>query len=151
MFFYSGLVFLMAQDGRLSRMLHMLIHIHLHDGAASSDSLAQMLDTNPVIVRRMMAGLKAEGYVQAARGPGGGWRLARAPRDITVLDVYRALGSTSLFAVGLAVDHPDCPVERSVNATIGALLDRAEADVLAGYGAITLADLIPMPNQSTGA
>ncbi|WP_318763821.1 Rrf2 family transcriptional regulator [Aminobacter niigataensis] len=133
----------MTQDSRLSRMLHMLIHIDLHDGRATSETIAQMLGTNPVVVRRMMAGLRKQGYVEAARGPNGGWKLARRLEDITVLDVHRALGSPSLFAVGLAVDHPDCPVERSVNAALGTILDDAETRVMSSYRSISLADLIP--------
>lgn len=133
----------MTLDSRLSRMLHMLIHIDLHDGRATSETIAQMLGTNPVVVRRMMAGLREQGYVEAVRGPHGGWKLARDLADITVLDVHNALGSPSLFAVGLAVDHPDCPVERSVNAALGKIFDDAEARVTSRYDKITLADLIP--------
>jgi len=51
----------MRQDGRLSRMLHVLIHISLHDGAATSDTIARLLDTNPVVVRRTLAGLREQG------------------------------------------------------------------------------------------
>lgn len=128
-------------DNRLSRMLHMLIHIDLHDGAATSETLSKMLGTNPVVVRRMMAGLRDGGYVRATKGPGGGWQLARAPEDISILDVHRALGEPALLATAIHEDHPGCPVERSVNATLAAVLNSAEAAILARYRGITLADI----------
>ncbi len=101
-----------------------------------------MLGTNPVVIRRMMAGLKSQGYVQAARGPGGGWRLARRLDEITVFDVYEALGSPPLFAFGIAVDYPDCPIERSVNAALDSVFNDAEVRVLAQYKKITLAHMV---------
>lgn len=131
----------MVLDGRLTRMLHMLLHIHLHDGAATSQTIAQMLNTNPVVVRRMMAGLRDRGYVTAIKGPGGGWRLGRSLEDITVLEVYQAFDSPSLFAMGATTDHPACPVERSVNAAVGKVLSEAEAQVLSRFGAMSLADV----------
>lgn len=131
----------MVLDGRLTRMLHMLLHIHLHDGAATSQTIAQMLNTNPVVVRRMMAGLRDRGYVIAIKGPGGGWRLGRRLKDITVLEVYEAFESPPLFAMGITADHPTCPVERAVNAAVGKVLSEAEAQVLARFGAMSLADV----------
>lgn len=62
----------LGNDRRLTRILHLLSHIHLHDRAATYDTLAVMLGTHPVVVRRMMAGFRDAGYVQAIRGPGGG-------------------------------------------------------------------------------
>jgi len=129
-------------DNRLSRMLHMLIHIHLHDGAATSQTISKMLGTNPVVVRRMMAGLRDGGYVKATKGPGGGWRLARAPEEITILEVHRALGEPALLATTIHGEHPGCPVERSVNATLANVLSEAEAAIVARYKDITLADIV---------
>ncbi|MZC01638.1 transcriptional regulator, partial [Salmonella enterica subsp. enterica serovar 4,12:i:-] len=42
----------MRNDTRLSRMLHVLIHMSRHDRPATSDNIAEMLNTNPVVVRR---------------------------------------------------------------------------------------------------
>ncbi len=48
----------MRNDSRLSRMLHVLIHMDQHDQRTTSETIAQMLRTNPVVVRRTMAGLR---------------------------------------------------------------------------------------------
>src|SRR3546814_1535501 len=67
----------MRQDSRLSRMLHVLLHMAQHDRPATSEAIAKMLRTNPVVVRRTMAGLREAGYVRSVKGHGGGWSIAR--------------------------------------------------------------------------
>ncbi len=131
----------MRIDGRLSRMLHALIHMDRHQGAATSELLAQMLHTNPVVVRRTMAGLRDQGLVTSEKGHGGGWALARALGEITLLDVYAALGRPPLFAIGLADDDPQCLVEQATNSALSATLQEAEALVLARFAAVSLQDL----------
>ncbi|MCO3175233.1 Rrf2 family transcriptional regulator, partial [Pseudomonas aeruginosa] len=88
----------MRNDTRLSRMLHVLIHMARHEGPATSEAIGQMLGTNPVVVRRTMALLKNEGYVSSEKGHRGGWRLAKPLADITLLDIHQALGASSIFA-----------------------------------------------------
>ena len=55
-------------DARLSRMLHLLIHMGRMEGPLTSDDAAMMLGTNPVVVRRTMAGLRDAGYVRSMKG-----------------------------------------------------------------------------------
>ncbi len=122
-------------------MLHVLLHMARHEGPATSEAFAAMLQTNPVVVRRMLAGLRERGYVRSEKGHGGGWTLACKLEDITLLDVHRALGEPSIFAVGLAADHSECLVERAVNAALDDAFREAEALLLARFGAVTLADV----------
>ena len=131
----------MRTDTRLSRMLHVLIHIARHDQPATSDTLAQMLGTNPVVVRRTMALLKEEGYVRSEKGHRGGWTLAKPLAQITLLDIHQALGSSSLFAIGLSTDHPECLVEQAVNAALTDAFDAAQALLIARLGSVTLEQL----------
>jgi DNA-binding IscR family transcriptional regulator len=128
-------------DSRLSRMLHVLIHMDRRGAAATSETIAQMLNTNPVVVRRTMAGLRDQGYVSSEKGHGGGWTLARRLEDITLLDVHRALGEPHVFAIGPSSDDPTCLVEQAVNAAVGEALLQAQALLLARFGEVTLADL----------
>jgi Rrf2 family protein len=131
----------MRQDSRLSRMLHVLIHMGHHDGALTSDMIAKMLDTNPVVIRRTMAGLRERGYVTSEKGHGGGWTLARPLNELTLLDIYRAVGEPSVFAVGPAYDMPGCVIEQSVNATLKDVFAEAEQLLLKRFAGVTLADI----------
>jgi DNA-binding IscR family transcriptional regulator len=62
----------MRNDSRLSRMLHVLLHMARHDGPITSEAIGMMLGTNPVVVRRTLAGLRDAGYVRSDKGHGGG-------------------------------------------------------------------------------
>lgn len=131
----------MRNDTRLSRMLHVLIHMARHDQPATSDTIAQMLGTNPVVVRRTMALLKKQGYVRSEKGHRGGWTLAKPLAEMTLLNIHQALGSSSLFAIGLSTDHPQCLVEQAVNAALTEAFDAAQALLIERLGSVTLEQL----------
>jgi len=132
----------MRNDSRLSRMLHVLLHMARHDQPFTSEQIAKMLDTNPVVVRRTMAGLREAGYVQSEKGHGGGWVIACDLQDTTLLDVYKAVGGSRLFVIGHESENPTCAVARSVNTALNDVLQQAEALILERLGAIALADLV---------
>jgi len=131
----------MPRDNRMSRMLHVLIHMGETTERATSEEIARTLGTNPVVVRRMMAGLRDRGYVGSEKGHGGGWRLTRRLDDITLLDVYKAIRSPPLFGMGPKVDHSDCLVEQAVHARMQRTLGEAEALLMDRFGKITVGDL----------
>lgn len=131
----------MQRDSRLSGVLHVLLHLAQHDGPVTSEVLARAMDTNPVVIRRVMAGLRDQGYVRSEKGHGGGWTLACDLSKVTLRDIYTALGSPSLLAIGNRTEAPGCVVEAAVNAALGASFEDAEALLLARLGAVTLAAL----------
>jgi len=128
-------------DGRLSRMLHVLLHMARQDVAFTSDQIAKMLNTNPVLVRRTMAGLREAGYVRSEKGHGGGWTLAKDLSNVSLLDVYKALGGSTIFAIGNINDNPECAVERVVNGAMNDALNEAEALLMERFEAVALSDL----------
>lgn len=131
----------MKRDGKLSGMLHVLLHLADTDKAVTSERLAQMMSTNPVVIRRVMAGLRAQGLVQSEKGHGGGWRLGRPLVEVTLAEVYRAVGEPELFAMGNRTENPECLVEQAVNAAIDNALSDAEALLMQRFGEVTLAML----------
>jgi Rrf2 family protein len=67
-------------------------------GQPSSRDLAQLQGISPSFVAKIFPKLEKAGIVHAAEGVRGGYRLARAPADITVLDVVDAIeGNKPLF------------------------------------------------------
>ena len=101
----------------------------------------RILDTNPVVVRRMMAGLREAGHVASVKGHGGGWTLRHGLEHITMLDVYRAVGAPRLVSAGLADPAPACLVEQAVNARMARALEEAQAVFVSRLGEVTLADI----------
>ncbi|WJR80219.1 Rrf2 family transcriptional regulator [Bradyrhizobium sp. NP1] len=131
----------MRRDSRLSGVLHVLLHMAAQKGPVTSEILAKAMDTNPVVIRRIMAGLREQGYVQSEKGHGGGWMLACDLSKVTLREIYAALGSPALLAIGNRTEAPGCLVEQAVNAALGKAFDQAEALLLARLGEVTLAML----------
>lgn len=131
----------MKRDSRLSGILHVLLHMAEAEGPVTSEALARMMNTNPVVIRRTMAGLRAQGYVRAGKGHGGGWSIACDLNAVTLRDIYTALGTPELFAMGNRTEAPGCLVEEAVNAALNDAFAQAEAQLLDRFGAITLAAL----------
>lgn len=131
----------MRNDSRLSRMLHVLLHMARHDGPMTSEAIARMLGTNPVVVRRTMAGLRDAGYVRSEKGHGGGWALAVDLEEVSLLDIHRAVGGPRIFAIGNEQPNPDCAVERVVNEAVEDSLREAEKVLVARMASIRLAKL----------
>lgn len=131
----------MRQDSRLSGVLHVLLHMAQQPGPFTSETLAKAMDTNPVVIRRIMAGLREFGYVRSEKGHGGGWTLDCDLSKVTLRDVYAALGSPSLLAMGNRTEAPGCLVEQAVNAALDQAFRDAEALLLSRLGEVTLAML----------
>ncbi|MGJ7557331.1 RrF2 family transcriptional regulator [Variovorax sp. RB3P1] len=131
----------MKRDSKLSGVLHVLLHMAEMNGPVTSESLAVAMHTNPVVVRRVMAGLRQAGFVSSARGHGGGWVLSCALDAVTLGDIHNAVGAPALLAMGHRTESPGCIVEQAVNAALDGACQEAEALLLRRFNSITLADL----------
>ena len=131
----------MTYDSKLSGVLHVLLHMLAMTAPATSEQLAQIMGSHPVVVRRIMAGLREQGFVTSAKGHGGGWRIACDPAAVTLADIYRAVGAPPLLALGHRSQAPGCLVERAVNRALDGAFRDLEALFEARLGAVTLAAL----------
>ena len=109
--------------------------------AMTSEVLAKAMDTHPVVIRRVMAGLRDQGYVTSEKGHGGGWKLACDPAKVTLREIYAALGAPSLIAMGNRTEAPGCLIEEAVNSALNQSFQDAEALFLSRLGEVTLAAL----------
>ncbi|MBH0239476.1 Rrf2 family transcriptional regulator [Methylobrevis albus] len=131
----------MKRDSKLSGILHVLLHMLFMRRPATSEELGAMMGTNPVVVRRVMGGLREAGFVTAARGPGGGWTVACDPAATTLADIYRAVGEPSAIALGHRTEMPGCLVEQAVNARLDAAFAEMAAVFEQHLAGVTLAAL----------
>jgi len=85
-------------------------------------------------LEQLFAMLRRAGLVMAARGPGGGYRLARPEGDIPVSDVFRAVEEPATGADGGGRDWSSGPAS--------GLWDALDAHIALFLGHISLADLL---------
>lgn len=131
----------MRTDSRLPRVLHVLLHLEQNEDPVTSDQMGQMLGMNASLVRRTMAGLRDAGFVSSTKGHGGGWYLARSLKEISLAQVYEALGSPTLFAVGQSADAPTCLLEQAANRATANALQAARDIFNVELAKVTVADL----------
>ncbi|MEF7614450.1 Rrf2 family transcriptional regulator [Aquincola sp. MAHUQ-54] len=141
----------MKRDSKLSSVLHVLLHMAHSDRPLASEELAGFLQSHAVVVRRTLAGLRELGYVRSGKGHGGGWTLACDLQAVTLRDIYEAVGSPALFAIGHRAEHPQCLVEQAVNEALDDAMQQAERLLVDRLGQVTLADLSADFNRRAAA
>lgn len=82
-------------DGRISLALAVVVDIALHgrSGPVGGAAVAERLGQNPRGIEPLLQALARAGVLVSSRGRRGGYRLARARREITAGAVARAVGS----------------------------------------------------------
>ena len=110
----------------------------------NSEFLAGSIGVNPVIVRTVISQLREAGIVQTQRGSSGA-ELAKALNEITLYDIYRAVGSVD-EEKGLFHFHeqpnPDCPVGRNIHKVLDLRLIDAQRAMEEKLKSTTLADIV---------
>ncbi len=132
----------MKRDGRFSIALHILAHLaETGTRPTTSEELAAHLRTNPVVVRRSLAGLREAGIVASAKGHGGGWTVARPVATISLGEVYAALGERGDLVAAREPEAHGCLIAATVDRALDGFYAEAEALLLRRLGALSLADL----------
>ncbi|MNN09544.1 putative HTH-type transcriptional regulator YwnA [compost metagenome] len=100
---------------RFSIAVHSLSLIAVYPEACTGDFIAGSVNTNPVIIRRIMGMLKKAGLVDVRPGVGGA-SLRKDPNQITLLDVYRAVNVTEENQLFRIHENPNigCLVGRNI-------------------------------------
>lgn len=131
----------MKKSSKFSDVLHVLLHMAGSETLVTSTTLAKAMRTNPVVIRRVMAGLRKRGFVRSEKGHGGGWALSCNLKNVTLFDVYEAIGAPTLLAIGNRTETPMCLVEKAVNTAMGDAFNEAEDILVAKFRTTTLADV----------
>jgi Rrf2 family protein len=108
----------------------------------TSEYIADSVNTNPVVIRRLMAALRDANLVISQPGPGGGWQLLRAPKGITLRDVYRIVEAEPLFALHSNTPNPRCPVGGSIQTVLLARYEEARLALENDLGRTSIKDLL---------
>lgn len=128
--------------------VHVLTLLALDEESSSRD-LAESVNSNPVILRRLLSKLKGVGLVQVARGSTGGYRLAKDASRIRLSEVYNALGETP-FNFHPNPPNPKCPIGANITPVLKGVFCEAETKLIAGLAKRTIADLKEEIHRQSG-
>lgn len=107
-------------NSRLAIGIHILTLLALNRAdPLTSEYIAGSVNTNPVVVRRVLGALRRARLVTSQGGNRGGWRLTGEPSKITLRDVYCAVEDDHMFPLHRRPPNPACPVGRHIGAVLG--------------------------------
>src|SRR5713101_1869480 len=122
---------------------------YFHGKETSSATLADSVNADPTFVRKSLSKLSKAGLVVTKRGKGGASVLSRAPRQITLLDIYRASAAPPAFAIHSYSVDKRCPVSRNLKECMSELLSQAQNSFERSLAQITLAHLVGQIREKT--
>ena len=133
----------MKKSSRFVVAAHVLALLAYGKGdAMTSEYIAGSVNTNPVVIRRILAMLARAGLVVTQEGAGGGVRLAKPAKEIDLRTVHAAVESETIFALHPQPPNPACPVGSTIQAALEPTLDAAAEAVLTSLANTTLADVV---------
>lgn len=118
----------MARNCRFAVAVHITALLATMEGKhCTSEWIAGSVNTNPVVVRRLLSALAKAGLVSSIRGSAGGSVLARSADSISLLDIHRAVDEEEEPALHNQPPNPACPVGRNIQTVLVRVIDRADA------------------------
>ncbi|WP_374719063.1 Rrf2 family transcriptional regulator [Parageobacillus toebii] len=143
----------MKISSRFTVAVHILSLLALEKNAhCTSEWIAGSVNTNPVVVRRVIGQLKKAGLVQVRPGTGGAF-LTKDTQEITLLDIYRAVEVVEEGELFQIHEHPNpqCPVGANIQAVLEVILHRAQAAMENVLREIRLHDIVTTLAQKIAA
>jgi Rrf2 family protein len=133
----------MTTNSRLASAVHIMSFIaHAGDAGTTSEIIARSLQTNPVVVRKILKLLERAGLVALRQGRHGGVTLRRPASRTTLGQIYKAVESESgVFAMRGRV-HEGCVVASAMKRRLGPIFNAANDAVEQALSKTSVAELV---------
>ncbi len=142
----------MSTSSRFAVAVHVLsLMAWADEEPLKSEQVAESVNTNAVVIRRMLCELAEANLVVSQTGAMGGSKLARVPERITLLDVYQAVESRGVFSLHRHPPNPDCPVGVNIGTVLNEVLDEVDSAVEAVLATMTLKDVVSRLKPCVGS
>lgn len=120
--------------------IHICIQMdYSDDELTTSQTLAESVNTNPVVIRRLLPLLKKHNIVNSVAGANGGFYLARKANEITLWEIYMAVRDEQLF--NKPKEHFDSPVSLYMGDLVDNVFEKAEFSMEGVFSHVTISDL----------
>jgi Rrf2 family protein len=131
--------------------VHVLTVLAYKEGdRVTSSFLADSVNTNPVIIRRLLLALQRAKLVDTTKGAGAGSRLSRAPGRIHLGEIYRAVEDSESFGRPSRKPNSACPVGNCMREVLEKIFVSAQNALERDLEKTTLAGLIETVKASCG-
>ena len=134
----------MAVNTQFSIATHLLVGLACgcsKEGTTSAH-LAASVNTSPSFVRRVLSRLSRAGLVKTATGKAGSCWLARDAKNISLLDIYKAVEAPKAFAIHTYTEQKSCNVSCHIKHALDKALDKTQNAMESTLGKISLAQIV---------
>jgi Rrf2 family protein len=132
----------LSTSTRFVLAIHVLTSLAVTAGKPMrSEDLAFSVNTNATFIRSLLSRLQEAGLTTSQLGVGGGALLAKPPEKIRLLEVYRAVEDSEVFAFHRQGPNEACIVGRNIQGAIRPALDEAVGALEARLASTTIADV----------
>ncbi len=132
----------MAANSRFAMATHIMTALAVKQDKLNSTFLADSLNTNPVVVRRILSELHKAGLLETEAGRSGGARLAKKATAISLYDVYAAVDDGDLFAYNPNDPNKKCSLSCKMKSVLAPVFDAANSALAEKLKKIKLSDLV---------
>jgi len=133
----------MSTSSRFTVAVHILtLMARAGEEPIKSDQMAGSVNTNPVVIRRILCELARAKLITSQTGAGGGSKLARKPNQITLLDVYRIVEGGDVFALHHQPPNRRCFVGSHIGAVLEEVLEEVNLTVERVLAKITIEQVL---------
>lgn len=134
----------MASSCRFAFAVHVLAVLALkrETGGVCSDLLAGSVNTNPVVIRRLLTRLRHAGLVTTQKGSCGGATLCCPPEKISLETIYHAVEPREAFGHHPHQPNQRCPVGAGIERVLDEVFASAQAALEFALAGRTLADVL---------
>jgi len=107
-----------------------------------SQTLAASVNTNPVVVRRLLLALRRARLIETFAGKRGGARLRKKPNCILLVDIYDAVESRPVIPINERKALKECHVSCKMKSIMSCVAESTKQAVRKHLRGITLAQLV---------
>ena len=134
----------MANNVQFSIAVHILAGLACgcDQAGVTSSHLAESVNTSPSFVRRTLAKLSKAGLVETATGKAGACWLAREAKNISLLDIYRAVDAPKAFSIHNYAEQKVCFVSCHIKTALEKALAKSQKALEANLAEISLAQIV---------
>jgi Rrf2 family protein len=131
------------QNCRFTFAVHVMAVLALEKAeCCPSSRLARTVNTNPVVIRRLLIELQEAGLISTFRGPHGGAQLKRKPEKVTLREIHHAVDQGDTFGTHPNEPSPECPVGKKISKVMERIQERTNRALAHELEKTTLADVL---------
>ena len=127
----------MQASGKFTIAIHICLYLQFKgEDLVSSQQIAKSVQTNPVVIRRMVGSLRDKNIIGSVPGSKGGFYLKKPATEINLWEIYLAVKNSDLFYKPKS--NHNCPVGSNLAILVEDTFTKAEISMRETLGMVNI-------------